>query len=132
MSQRIAPSERKAQELRALLEGQGEAQSGGELLSALVRLSTERILQEALEQEQTEALGRARYERRAGSQGYRNGVRHEAQRWNGWKIPSPIQVGDESLGRSLRRMQAGGERAAPERYWCGAMQTAKRPGLAQR
>jgi transposase-like protein len=55
------------------LEGQGEAQSGGELLSALVRLSTERILQEALEQEQTEALGRARYERRAGSQGYRNG-----------------------------------------------------------
>jgi putative transposase len=73
MSQRIAPSERKAQELRALLEGQGEAQSGGELLSALVRLSTERILQEALEQEQTEALGRARYERRAGSQGYRNG-----------------------------------------------------------
>jgi putative transposase len=73
MSQRIAPSERKAQELRALLEGQNEAKSGGELLSALVRLSTERILQEALEQEQAEALGRARYERRAGSQGYRNG-----------------------------------------------------------
>lgn len=73
MSQRIAPSERKAQELRAVLEGQSEARSGGELLSALVQLSTERILQEALEQEQTEALGRARYERRAGSQGYRNG-----------------------------------------------------------
>jgi putative transposase len=73
MSQRIAPRERKAQELRALLAGQNEAQSGGELLSALVRLSTERILQEALEQEQAEALGRARSERRAGSQGYRNG-----------------------------------------------------------
>ncbi len=73
MSQRIAPSERKAQELRAMVEGQNEAQSGGELLSALVRLSTERVLQEALEQEQAEALGRARYERRAGSQGYRNG-----------------------------------------------------------
>jgi transposase-like protein len=56
-----------------MLEGQSEAQNGGELLSALVRLSTERVLQEALEQEQAETLGRARYERRAGSQGYRNG-----------------------------------------------------------
>jgi len=64
--------------------------------------------------------------------GYRNGVRHEVQRWNGWKIPSPIQVSGESLGRSIRWMQAGGERAAPERYWCGAMQTAKRPGLTKR
>jgi putative transposase len=73
MEKKIAPSEKKAQELRALLAGEGEAQSGGELLSALVRLSTERMLQEALEQEQAEHLGRARYERRAGSQGYRNG-----------------------------------------------------------
>jgi putative transposase len=73
MSQRIAPSEQKAQELRAMLAGQTQARSSSELLSALVRLSTERILQEALEQEQTETLGRARYERRAGSQGYRNG-----------------------------------------------------------
>jgi len=73
MEKRIAPSEQKAQELRALLEGQSEAQSGGEWLSALVRLSTERVLQEALEREQAEILGRARYERRVGSQGYRNG-----------------------------------------------------------
>lgn len=56
-----------------MLEGQSEAQSGSELLSALVRLSTERVLQEALEQEQAQTLGRARYERRGGSQGYRNG-----------------------------------------------------------
>jgi transposase-like protein len=73
MEKRIAPSEHQAQELRALREGQNEAQSGSELLSPLIRLSTERILQEALEQEQTEALGRARYARRAGSQGYRHG-----------------------------------------------------------
>jgi transposase-like protein len=73
MEKRIAPSEQKAQELRAILEGQNEAQSGSELLSALVRLSTERVLQEALEQEQAQTLGRARYERRAGCQGYRNG-----------------------------------------------------------
>jgi putative transposase len=73
MEKKIAPSERKAQELGAMLQGQHEAQSGEELLSALVRLSTERVLQEALEQEQAEALGRGRYERRDSEGGYRNG-----------------------------------------------------------
>jgi hypothetical protein len=64
MEKKIAPSEQKAQALRALLQGQAEGQSGEELLSLLVRLSTERILQEALEQEQAVALGRGRYEAR--------------------------------------------------------------------
>ena len=58
MGKKIAPSEQKAQALRALLQGQAAGQSGEELLSLLVRLSTERILQEALEQEQGLALGR--------------------------------------------------------------------------
>lgn len=73
MQERIAPSEKKAQELRAMRQGQSEAPSGEELLSTLVRLSTERVWQEALEHEQAEALGRARYERREGELGYRNG-----------------------------------------------------------
>jgi putative transposase len=74
MQKRIAPSEAKAQELRAMLQGQTDAQSGEELLSSLVRLSTERVLQEALEHEQTAALdGRGRYEPRREAQGYRNG-----------------------------------------------------------
>jgi putative transposase len=73
MEKKIAPSERKAQELSALVQGQLEAQSGEELLSMLVRLSTERVLQEALEHEQAEALGRGRYERRDAEVGYRNG-----------------------------------------------------------
>jgi len=73
MEKRIAPSERKAQELRAMLEGQSNAQSGEELLSLLVRLSTERVLQDALEHEQAETLGRGRYEPRREGQGYRNG-----------------------------------------------------------
>jgi hypothetical protein len=34
MEKRIAPREQKAQELRAMLEGETEAHSGGELLSA--------------------------------------------------------------------------------------------------
>jgi putative transposase len=73
MEKKIAPSEQKAQALRALLQGQSDAQSGEELLSTLVRLSTERVLQEALEQEQATALGRGRYEARSEQVGYRNG-----------------------------------------------------------
>lgn len=60
MSQRIAPSLVKAQELGKMLQGQHDAQSGEELLSTLVRLSTERVLQEALAREQAAALGRGR------------------------------------------------------------------------
>jgi transposase-like protein len=55
------------------LEGQSTTQSGEALWSALVRLSTERVLQEALEPEQAEALGRSRYERQPTPQGYRHG-----------------------------------------------------------
>jgi hypothetical protein len=58
--ERIAPSEQKAQALRALWQGQSDAQSGEEVLSTVVRLSTERVLQEVVEQEQAEALGRGR------------------------------------------------------------------------
>lgn len=73
MTRKRAPSEQKAQELAQWLAGQSDPQSGEELLSAFVRLSTERVLQEAREQEQPEALGRSRYERQATPQGYRNG-----------------------------------------------------------
>jgi putative transposase len=74
MEKKIAPSEQKAQALKALLQGQLDGQSGEELLSTIVRVSTERILQEALEHEQAEALGRGRYEARGEKQGgYRNG-----------------------------------------------------------
>ena len=38
MQERIAPSETKAQELWAMLQGQSEGQSGEELLSTLVPL----------------------------------------------------------------------------------------------
>jgi putative transposase len=73
MEKKLAPSERKAQELQALLQGELGAETGEELLSTLVRLSTERVLQEALEDEQAMALGRERYERRDGQLGSRNG-----------------------------------------------------------
>jgi transposase-like protein len=73
MTRKVAPSTQKAQALAQWLEGQSDPQSGEALLSAFVRLATERGLQEALEQEQAEALGRSRYERQPTRQGYRNG-----------------------------------------------------------
>jgi hypothetical protein len=47
MTKRIAPSEVKAQELAALLQGHTEVSNGEELLSTLVQLATERVVQEA-------------------------------------------------------------------------------------
>lgn len=47
-------------------------------------------------------------------------------------LPTLVQAGVESLGLSLRWMQVCGQRADPERYWCGAMQAANRPGLTER
>ncbi|MGE0827079.1 MAG: hypothetical protein AB7G75_26065 [Candidatus Binatia bacterium] len=46
MEKRIAPSEQKAQAVRALLAGQSEVENGEALLSTVVRLATERVLQE--------------------------------------------------------------------------------------
>jgi transposase-like protein len=126
MEKKIAPSEAKAQALRALLQGQTDAQSGEELLSTLVRLSTERVLQEALEQEQATALGRERYEARGGQLGYRNGyengtlktaegvLRVKLPQIRGWEEPyrSPLwrQVAPTSdvLKRLIVEMYVGG------------------------
>jgi transposase-like protein len=73
MSRKITPSARKAHEITAVLDGQSEAHRGEALWSALIRLSTERVLQDPLEQEQTEGLGRGRYERHEPPHGYRQG-----------------------------------------------------------
>ena len=63
---RISPSEQKKQELRNLFEQSDEEATDSQMaLSELVRLTTEKTLQEMLELEQVEKLGRARYERRA-------------------------------------------------------------------
>jgi transposase-like protein len=56
-----------------MLQGQAAAQRGEEFLSLVGRLSTERVVQEALEDEQARALGRERYAPRRAGRGYRNG-----------------------------------------------------------
>jgi putative transposase len=70
---RIPASERTRERLKALMEGHGE---GSDVRSELVRLAARLIVEEGLEGEATDALGREYYVRGATSgTGYRNGYR---------------------------------------------------------
>ncbi len=69
---RVRPSETKKQALEQLLNGSQIAGSGN-LLSELVRLSVEKTVQELLEAEQDDYLGRGRYERGGDPGVHRNG-----------------------------------------------------------
>lgn len=71
--ERIPASERTREQLKALMEGRSEASEGR---SELVRLAARLIIEEALEGEASDALGREYYARGAvAGRGYRNGYR---------------------------------------------------------
>ena len=71
---KITPSQRISKEIKSILEGVKTQKSRKDLLSSLVNLSTRKIIQEALEHEVSEYLGRGYYERNSYShRGYRNG-----------------------------------------------------------
>jgi transposase-like protein len=69
---KIAPSTQLREQIAAFLKDAGSIESGAAALSELVRLATQRVVQEALEQEQTDFIGRERYARQPG-RGKRNG-----------------------------------------------------------
>lgn len=72
--ERVAPSQKKRQALEALLHGEAPEEGGeGGCLSRFVRLAVEEKLQQLLEAEQAETLGRARYARGERAGVYRNG-----------------------------------------------------------
>lgn len=69
---KVQPSERISKEISELLENGYDGT--GDLLSTLVKKSTLKLIQEVLEQEIRDYLGRGYYERNASSvKGYRNG-----------------------------------------------------------
>jgi putative transposase len=70
--ERVAPSQKKRQALEAWLLGTTDEGEGASL-SRFIRLAVEEKLQQLLEAEQEEVLGRARYARGAASGVYRNG-----------------------------------------------------------
>ncbi len=86
---RIAPSEQIEQALHEFL--QGGIESSGQPASELMKLAAQMIVQQALEQEVRDHLGRERYERReAGQQGLRNG--YEAGRMRSAEGEIVLQV----------------------------------------
>src|SRR6266540_6605280 len=66
----IAPSERLRRELDEIVAGVGDEEDA---IEAIGRLGARLILQQALEEELTEFLGRERYERRGEPVSHRNG-----------------------------------------------------------
>jgi putative transposase len=71
MATRLPASERTREELRALIDGR---LASSDARSALLRLATRLIVEEALEAEVEDALGRGYYEHGAAvGAGYRNG-----------------------------------------------------------
>jgi transposase-like protein len=71
--ERIPASERTREKLKALMEGRAEGTDGR---SELVRLAARLIIEEGLEAEAAEAIGRGYYEHGAApGRGYRNGYR---------------------------------------------------------
>ena len=74
MFDNLPPSDQMSKRLFELLDGQAETE---DVLSELMRRGAEQLLQQALEAEVTDFLGRARYERsdEESPAGYRNGYR---------------------------------------------------------
>lgn len=71
MRSKIPPSQRKRNEIQDLLRN---GSTDGDLLNQIIKQAASLILQEFLEQEASDYLGRGHYERKAeGQPGYRNG-----------------------------------------------------------
>jgi putative transposase len=73
----IAPSERRRRELVEIVAGACEE---GDPIAAIGRLGPRLVLQQALEEELTEFLGRERYERRGEPVAHRHGYERVAVR----------------------------------------------------
>jgi len=113
--QKVVPSERLRRELDDVLKGIGDEQ---DLIEVVARLGARLILQQALEDEVTEFVGRVRYERAEGGEAviYRNGFAKPStiQTTSGPavierpRVRNAAQVGFESqvLGKGVARTHA--------------------------
>lgn len=88
--ERIAPSERVRNEIDALLKGKTPTKSQDEKEQSLLLLAMKRILQEVVEQEQADFLGRERYKHQAEGHGWRNGYEPRSLRTTVGKVPLEV------------------------------------------
>lgn len=99
MEKRIPPSARLEQAIADLVE---DGNWDPDRLAELGRLGAQLVLQRAVEEEVSEFLGRARYERTPSARGWRNGVR-----------PRRVQTGEGELVVEVPQV-----RGALERFVC--------------
>lgn len=88
MNPRIAPSERIQQEMSDFLQ-QGIPASE-QPLSEFIRLAVQQVVQQAVEQEVSDFLGRERYARQVEAKGYRNGYKPSRIRSAEGEIPLQV------------------------------------------
>lgn len=77
MNNRIPPSEKISKEIKGLIEKLDEKASNEDILGRVLKLGMEKIIQESLEEEAKQYLGRDYYQREAIDEhnGYRNGYK---------------------------------------------------------
>ena len=121
--ERIPPSERVRKEIDELLTGKTKGKSQDEREQSLLILAMKRILQDAVEREQAEFLGREHYEHQSEGRGWRNGYEPKTLRTTVGKVPLSVpQCRDtEELFRSklldaLKGRTGALERMASEMY----------------
>ena len=88
--ERVAPSERVRKEINDLLAGKAKDKSPDEREQSLLILAMKRILQEAVEREQAEFLGRKHYEHQPERHGWRNGYEPRTFRTTVGKAPLEV------------------------------------------
>ena len=88
--ERIPPSERVRKEIDELLAGKTKGRSQDEREQSLLILAMKRILQEAVEREQAEFLGRKHYEHQSEGRGWRNGYEPKTLRTTVGKVPLEV------------------------------------------
>ena len=88
--ERMTPSERVRKEIEELLSGKTPTKSQDETEQSLLLLAMKRILQEIVEQEQADFLGRERYKHQAEGRGWRNGYEPKALRTAVGKVPLEV------------------------------------------
>lgn len=113
MKTNLSPAARMSKRLFALLEGQ---ETTDELVTDLLRHGMQRLVQEHLEAEQAEHLGRARYEHSERPTGYRNGYYRKTLKTTAGRIPIEVprvrDCAEPFESGLLARMDALEERVA--------------------
>lgn len=87
---RITPTERVRKQIEKLLSDSAESEQEEGIAGQFLRLAVQRLVQELLEAERTDSLGREPYERKSGTRSWRNGYEPKTLRTSEGKVPLEV------------------------------------------